>query len=131
MSEPNLIQPLVRNLMQTLLNDFPSLLTESDRSNLTDKDYCRDELGLKIASRGLLRHQGEGAMINGHRRYYSKVYAGRYLVTKEWWKQYHSHNAAALLHWVEELINLNPSHPGVAALEKHRAAFQNYLTPPE
>lgn len=127
-SEPGQIQPLVRNLMQTVLEGFPGLLTESDRSNLTDKDYCRNELGLKTAGRELLRQHGEGTVINGHRRYYSKVYAGHYLVTSEWWKQDHFHNAEALLRWVEELIRRNAGQTeAVAALESHRAAFRNYL----
>ena len=131
MSEPNLIQPLVRNLMQTLLNDPPSILTESDLSNLSKGDYCRYALDLKIEGHPLLRRQEEGTAISGHNRYYQEVYTGRYLVTKEWWKQYHLHNAKSLLRWVEKLIHRNPNHPGIAALENHRAAFQNYLNPPE
>ena len=131
-SEPGQIQPLVQDLMQTILVDFPALLTESDRGNLMDKDYCRAELGLKIASRTLLRPQGEGAFVNGHRRYYAKVYAGRYLVTKEWWRQDHRHNAAALLNWIEVLIRRNADQPeAVAALAGHHAAFRDYLNHPQ
>lgn len=131
-SKPGRIQPLVQDLMQTLLDDFPSLLTESDRSNLTDKDYCRNKLGLKTAGRELLRQHSEGTVINGHRRYYSKVYAGRCLVTSEWWKQDHRHNAEALLRWVEELIRRNADQPEVvAALASHHADFRNYLGHPQ
>ena len=130
-SEPGQIQPLVRKLMQTLLDDCPSLLPESDRNRLTDKNYCRDELGLKTAGRELLRQHGEGTTINGRRRYYAKVYASRYLVTSEWWKQHHRHNAAALLQWLEELIRRNANHPAITELENHRDAFQNYLNHPQ
>ena len=129
--EPEQIQPLVRNLMQTLLDDSPSLLTERDRRNLMDQDYCRDELDLKIDGLPLLRNQEEGVEISGHARYWTKVYAGRYLVTNNWWRRAHLHNAAALLRWVEELIQRNAGQPGIAELESCRAAFQNYLDHPE
>ena len=125
--EPEQIQPLVRNLMQTLLDDSPSLLTERDRRNLTDQDYCRDDLVLKIGGLALLRSQEEGVEINGHYRYWQKVYAGRYFVTNNWWKSHHRHNAAALLRWVERLIQRSSGQPAVAALEKHRATFRDYL----
>ncbi len=125
-SETDLIQPLVRNLMQTLLDDSPSLLTERERRSLTDKDYCRDELGLKIGGLPLLRHEWEGAEISGHPRYWAKVYARRYRVTNNWSRANHRHNAAALLSWVERLIQQS-SGQSTTALEQHRVAFQNYL----
>ena len=126
------IQSLVRNLMQTILNDSPDLLPESERSNLTDADYCHQSLGLDIGGLALLRSQGEGAGNNGRpRRYWQKVYAGRYFVTNNWWKSHHRHNAAALLRWVEELIRRNAGQPGIAELESRRDDFQNYLEHPE
>ena len=124
--EPDQIQPLVQNLMQTILEDFPSLLTESDRGNLMDKDYCRDQMGFNLHGVALLRHQGDGVEISGHARYYIKVYAGRYHVTNNWWRQDHRHNAEALLRWVERLIQRS-SGQSAAALEHHRAAFRDYL----
>ena len=124
------IQPLVRNLMQTLLENFPSLLPESDRSKLMDRSYCRDQLGLGLGGFALLRHQGEGVEINGQARYWQRAYADRYLVTNNWGRQYHRHNAAALLRWVEELIRRNAGQPGIAELESCRAAFQNYTQTP-
>lgn len=131
-NESDRIQPLVRNLMQTVLEDFPTLLTESDHSNLMDKDYCHQSLGLDIGGLALLRSQGEGAGNNGRpRRYWQKVYAGRYFVTNNWWKSHHRQNAEALLRWVEELIHSNAGQPGIAELEICRAAFQNYLDHPE
>ena len=125
------IQPLVRNLMQTILEDFPSLLTESDHSKLMERSYCRDQLGLGLGGFALLRHQGEGVEINGQARYWQRAYADRYLVTNNWGRQYHRHNAAALLRWVEGLIHRNADQPGIAELESCRAAFQNYLEHPE
>lgn len=126
-NESGQIQPLVRNLMQTVLEDFPSLLTESDHGNLMDKDYCRQSLGLEIGGFALLRSQGEGAGNNGRpRRYWQKVYAGRYFVTNNWWGAKHRHNAEALLRWVEALIQRS-SGQSAAALEHHRAALRDYL----
>lgn len=130
-NESDQIQPLVRNLMQTLLDDSPSLLTERERRNLMDQDYCRDELDLKIDGLPLLRNQEEGVEISGHARYWTKVYGGRYLVTNNWWRRAHLHNAESLLSWVKELIRRNAGQPGVAELESCRAAFQNYLDHPE
>ena len=124
------IQPLVRNLMQIILEDFPSLLPESDRSKLMERSYCRDQLGLGLGGFALLRHQGEGVEINGQARYWQRAYADRYLVTNNWGRQYHRHNAAALLRWVEELIRRNAGQPGIAELERCRAAFQNYTRTP-
>ena len=131
-NESGQIQPLVRNLMQTVLEDFPALLAESDHSNLMDKDYCRRHLGLEIGGFALLRRQGEGAGNNGRpRRYWQKVYAGRYFVTNNWWGAKHRHNAESLLRWVGELIRRNAGQPGIADLENRRDDFQNYLDHPE
>ena len=130
-NEPGQIQPLVRNLMQTILEGFPNLLPESDHSNLMDKDYCRDQMGLRLRGLALLRSQEEGVEISGRARYWPKVYDHRYRVTNNWWKQDHRHNAECLLRWVEELIRRNAGQPGIAELEICRAAFQNYLDHPE
>lgn len=131
-SEPSPIQPLVQGLMRTLLNDFPSLLTESDRSNLTDKDYCRQQLRLKIGSHALLRRQEEGTENSGRpRRHWKQVYADRYFVTSDWWKEHHTHNAEALLRWVEELVRSNAGQPGIDELANRRADFRNYLGHPQ
>ena len=130
-SETDQIQPLVRDLMQTLLDDSPSLLTERERRNLMDQDYCRDELDLKIDGLPLLRNHEEGVEISGHARYWTKVYGGRYLVTNNWWRRAHLYNAESLLRWVEELIRRNAGQPGIAELESRRDDFQNYLEHPE
>ena len=127
-NHPPQLQPLVRNLMKTLLEDYPGLLSEDDRRNLMDKGYCKSRLGLELA---LLRQKEDGTKINGHNRYWVKEYAGRYLVTKEWWKQHHLRNAERLFHWVADLIDRNAGQPGITALERHQAAFQKYLGQPE
>ena len=127
---PPQLQPLVRSLMKTLLEDYPGLLSEDDRRNLMDKDYCKGRLGLQ-PNYPLLRPRKEGIMDGIHPRYYGKVYAGRYYVTKEWWKQHHSRNARSLLNWVTDLIDRNAGQPGLTVLERHRAAFQKYLGQPE
>ena len=125
--EPDRVQPLVRRLMKTLLEDYPTLLDDGDIRNLMRRDYCQDSLGLYLSGFPLLRRREEGREVSSHPRYYVKVYAGRYFVTKEWWKDYHFQNARSLLRWVAELISRRVGHPGVAALEKHRATLQNYL----
>ena len=128
---PPQLQPLVRNLMKTLLEDYPGLLSEDDRRNLLDRDYCQGRLGLQLGGFALLRRREDGRIISGHGRYWQKVYAGRYFVTKEWWRKYHRHNAERLFHWVADLIDRNAGQPGITALERHRAAFQKYLGQPE
>lgn len=121
------LQEIVQRLMLTLLEEHPPLLSDSDLRNLTDADFCRDELGLRLGGFSLLRPSDEGRSISGHDRYYEKLYAGRYLVSNNWWKRHHSHNAASLLGFVEGLIAANPSSQGVGDLEVHRESLLNYL----
>lgn len=126
-NQPGRIQPLVRSLMKTLLEDSPALLNQGDLRHLLDADHCRHRLDLQLSSHALLRRQEDGRIISGHSRYYEKVYGGRYYICSQWWKQYHFHNAKSLLRFVEELIGRRPGHPGLTALEKHRTAFNDYL----
>lgn len=121
------IQPLVQNLMQTLLDESSSLLTESDISNLMDRGYCQERLGLELGGFALLRQKDDGREISGHDRYWVKVYADRFYVTSQWWKDSHHRNAAALLSWVDRLIQQSSGQSAATALEQHRVAFQNYL----
>ena len=130
-NESDRIQPLVHNLMQTLLDESSSLLTEKERRDLMDQDYCRDVLRLKISGFALLRQKEAGRKISGRDRYWAQAYADRFYVTSEWGKANHRQNAAALLRWVKELIQRNAGQPGIAELESCRAAFQNYLDHPE
>ena len=124
------LQPHVRDLMETLLEKSPELLDENDLMNLTDRDYCQRELGLKLAGFPLLRRIEEG-WDPVESRYWKKEYAGRYFVTCQWWRDDHYHNAASLLRFVEQLIDRRAGHPGLGELERHQSAFQKYPGQPE
>ncbi len=119
-------QPLIKELMTTLLERCPGLLDESDKRDLRNREFCKEDLGLKISSFALLRPVAEGPMMKGHARYYKDEY-GDYYVCSQWWKQDHEHNARSLLKFVEELIERKATHPNVRELDKHRQAFDTYL----
>ena len=121
------LQDITRGLMQTLLEDFPGLLTEEDLRNLQDRNYCRHKLELYTAGCSVLRPESEGRFISGWSRYWKSLYGGRFFVTSAWWKDYHSHNAASLLRWVEQLINRNAAHPASNALRRYRDELRLYL----
>lgn len=123
---PRQVQPLIRKLMSTLLDEYPDLLSEFDLYNLMDAEYCENELGIAIGH-PLLRRQEEGRHISGHSRYYSHVYGGRFYVCSQWWKSVHVENAKAMLRFVEGLISRKQGHPGLAALERHRDALEGYV----
>lgn len=120
------LQPIVRSLMKTLLEDYPELLDEDAIANLTDSDYCRQNLGLQIGGFSLLRQRQDGRSIKGHGRYWNEVFGDHYVVS-QWGKQYHAHNAERLLRWVEQIIRLTAQQPGRVALQRHRAALERYL----
>ncbi|MCY4625172.1 MAG: hypothetical protein OXC99_09280 [Chloroflexi bacterium] len=122
------IQPLVRDLMQTLLEDHPTLLEEFERGNLMDEHFCRHELGLQINNFPLLRPQAEGRKSpDGRDRYYQRLYAGRFYVCSQWWRAHHLSNAQSLLQFVDELAQRKPNHPGMLALERSRKDLQEYV----
>lgn len=76
---PGRIQPIARDLMKTLLEDHPSLLTETDISNLMSRDYTQNILGLQLGGFPLLRRREagrRGSANDGQSRYYGKLYAG-------------------------------------------------------
>ena len=126
-SDTGQIQPLVRNLMETLLDDFPSLLDDADLVSIMDNEYCKKALGLRIGNYPLLRGIEDGRKIGGHGRYGEKVYGDKFYVCSQWWKSYHLANAASLLRFVDELIGRRAGHPGLSALQKHRAELQAYI----
>ena len=121
-------QDIVRGLMQCVLEDHPSILSEGLKASLLDDSYCRDNMGLHLGGFALLRRQEEGRMVSGHSRYWGRVYAGEYYVTNNWWSQHHTQNAESLLRFVENLIERRPGFLEVDALEAHRAALRDYLT---
>lgn len=120
------LQPRVRQLMTTLLDDYPTLLSDSDRDKMLDNEQCKTELGLQIANHTLLRHRQEGKEIQGHSRYYSDVYGGEFYLCSQWWKDYHAQNARSLERFVASIIERKNGHPGVADLERHRSALQAF-----
>ena len=121
------LQDMAQGLMRTLLEDHHSLLSESDRFNLMNADYCQEHLDLHLGGFPLLRHKQEGRSISGHDRYYEKVYAAQFLVSNNWWKRHHNHNAASLLRLVDGLIDKNTDNAGMSALNAHRAELLDYL----
>ena len=121
------LQDIVQRLMGTLSEDHQSVLSESDRLDLANADYCQERLGLRLGSLPLLRHKQQGRSISGHDRYYEKIYAAQFLVSNNWWKRHHYHNAGSLLRLVDELIGKNTGNPGLSALDAHRVELLDYL----
>ena len=124
------LQPIVRNLMITLLEDYPSLLDDAGRRNLMDSDYCKDDLGLRISNLSFLRRVESGREISGHARYWERPYGGQFYVCSQWGKDYHVDNARSLLSFVTGLTQRNLDHPDVSALERHERALRNYIEQP-
>ena len=124
------VQPIVRQLMKTLLEDHPSLLTETDIANLMNRDYTQRTLGLQLGGFPLLRRREagrSGSDSDEHHRFYAKLYGGRFYVCSQWWKDDHLSNARSLLQFVGETIDRNPDHPGTSVLERHRKALGEYI----
>ena len=121
------VQPLVQALMKTLLEDHPTLLSAEDIRNLMDRDYCKKTLGIKIGNFPLLRRVSDGIEVSGRSRYYTKSYGAKYYLCSQFWKAVHLHNAARFVQYVDEVIDRRASHPGLAALEGHRAALRKFV----
>ena len=126
-SDRGRIQPLVQNLMETLLDDFPTLLDDADEHNMMDKERCKKVLGLRIGNHPLLRLQREGRKVGDQERYYSTVYGGKFYLCSQWGKAWHLENARSLLRFVTRLIERRVGHPGLTALERHRETLQDYI----
>ena len=121
------LQPIVRNLMKTLLEDHPTLLDETDLRNLMNSDYCKNRLGLQLSNLALLRRVESGRAISGRDRYYKDLYSDQFYVCSQWWKAYHLDNARSLLRFVTELSQSNPEHLGAPALERHAEVLRDYI----
>ena len=122
----NKIQPLVRELMWTLLVEFSWLLDAEDEQGLQDEEYCW-QLGLKISNLPLLRRTGLGTEVNGYSRYWRDPYGGFY-VCSQWWRQHHHANARALLAFVQDIADHHDGREEVEALRRHEQAFRDYLS---
>ena len=123
------IQPLVRNLMKTLLEDYPTFLDDTDIRNLRDQDYCKNNLGLKIY-KPLLRNTEagtKGSDNDKYNRYWVTPYNKRFYVCKEWGPKDHLSNARSLLRFVDDLAARHPAHPGAPALARHKKALNDYI----
>ena len=130
--QPARLQPLVQGLMKTLLEDHPSLLTETGIENLMDRDYTQNTLGLQIGGFPLLRRREAGRRgSDGDRqsRFYAKIYGGRFYVCSQWWRDDHLDNARGLLRLVEEIAGRNRDHPGTMDLERQKRALEEYIQP--
>ena len=118
------VQDHVKALMRTLLVARPALLSDAEKSDSQDNEYCKSRLGLQIGNFGLIRRIESGRIINGHGRYWADRY-GDFYVCSQWGKSYHCANAKSLLAWVEDLIARKPEHAD--ALRPHAQAFRDYL----
>ena len=128
-AERGTLQPLVRDLMQTLLEEYPTLLDETDLHNLMDASYCRNQLGLTLSNFPLLRSRAEGRKSpDGRDRYFRRPYAERFYVCSQWWKAHHLSNANALLKFVNAIVQSKSDHPGTPALGLLRRQLQEYIS---
>ena len=119
-------QSHVKDLMRTLLVEYPTLLSDSEKCELTDKEHCKDVLGLQLGF-AIIRKVARGRKGNdGRDRYYADPYGDFYLCS-QWWKDYHRTNARSLLSFVEKLAHNKNRHPDAHSLEKHAQVFRDYL----
>ncbi len=128
------LQPIVRDLLKTLLEDYPSLLTEKDIDNLMDRDYTQKILGLQLGGFPLLRRREagrRGSDNDSQSRFYVRVYADRFYVCSQWWRDDHLDNAKSLLRFAGELAGRDPNHLGVPVLERHMRDLRDYIDPSE
>ena len=95
------LQDIVRDLMRTVLEDFPETL---DGETIERLVTSTNPLGLKIANHALIRKVPDGTKIRGRNRYWTQPFGGQWYVCSQWWKADHRHNARKLAEWVESLI---------------------------
>ena len=129
-TQPGQVQPIVRDLMKTLLEDHPSLLTETDIENLMNRDYTQNILGLQLGGFPLLRRRKagrKGSDNDGQDRFYAKLYCGRFYVCSQWWKDDHLDNAKSLLRFVDQLAGRDRNHIGFPELERHMKSIRDYI----
>ena len=73
-TETEKIQPLVREIMRTLLVDRPALLDRQRLLDLQDSGYCK-RIGLETGNHPLLRRKSAGKKVE---RYWADLYADAY-----------------------------------------------------
>ena len=121
------LQPIVRDLMRTLLDECPTLLDDADLRDLMDSHYCSQVLSLKIGNHALLRDQHEGREISGHNRYWRQVYGGTFYVCSQWWKSDHMHNANSMLKFLDRIALSKANHPDIDQIDRHRALLRDFV----
>ena len=121
------LQPIIKGLLRTVLEDHAGLLDGEWLEGLLDRDFCKDRIGLKIGNLPLLRRKCQGREVSGHARYWADVYADSYYVCSQWWQTDHLHNARSLLAWVEQLRVTAIDGPGRDALEHHSTVLSTYI----
>lgn len=94
-------QAIVYDLMRSVLETHPGLLDEETISYLEKE---KNPFGTRLPH-PLIRKKSEGVQVSGHNRYKNEVYAGRWYVCSQWWKDNHSHNAMKLAEWVKSLTD--------------------------
>ena len=109
--------PLVKALMQMLLVDHPSLLSDDEKSDLTDNAHCK-KMGLRIGF-GLIRKKECGK----DRKYWVTDFGGFYVCSQ--WSRDHRVNAKSLLAFVEDIIKRKPEHKDT--LHPRAQDFRDYL----
>lgn len=121
------LQNIVRALMATLLEDFPTLLSQDELERMKNADYCKDLLGLKISNLPLLRDVKNGREISGHSRYWRRAYGRRFYVSSQWWQDHHLTNAKGLLSLVSTTIQRREGHPGIPTLQRHWHELNDFV----
>ena len=117
----------MKDLMRTLLIDYPTLLSDSEQRELMNKEKCKKVLGLQLGNFPLIRKLKTGRKGKDRRdRYYAKPYGDFYLCS-QWWKDHHRTNAESLLSFVKRLARDKNGKPGAHLLKKHAQVFRDYL----
>ena len=122
---PAKFQTLVQDLMRTLLEEAPELLSDEDKDGLQDKNYCK-KIGLKISNLPLLRKAALGTSVSGHPRYWQHAYGG-FRVCKEWGPKDTLSNARAMLALIKDVAVRNEAQAEAKELRRHESALRAYI----
>ena len=122
---PPKFQTLVQDLMQTLLEEAPDLLSDDDKDGLQDKNYCKN-IGFNISNLPLLREAALGTSVSGHPRYWQHAYGG-FRVCKEWRLKDALSNARAMLDFVKDVAVRNAAQAEAKELRRHESALRAYI----
>ena len=94
------LQNIIKDLMHTVLEDFPEMLDENEIGQL---ENTKNPRGLKL-SYTLIRKVSNGRHFGKYSRYWKDPFAGQWYVCSEWGLQDHRHNAGKLSTWTRSLI---------------------------